>query len=258
MDIRRSLSTLWQLVDNINGNVEYRIGNMLDYFVDHVEDPNAHPDIFEKKEDKDNKVSYFTETTSSDHTKYPTTRAVVEFIGNQFVKFNETLPDLENWIDSIIVISNRSELPQADKKSHRKAYFIRNGNNSYNEIAICKLNPDGNTYSWDISPMGTYSKFDEKYFVDTPDGMSIKMSSVIDAIISENGMLDTSLSNILSDYYTRDDIDNFNFINKINIVPGTQNGTIKYYINGDIMTMSEDIKISGLQRLAYMSYITYY
>lgn len=256
MDIRRSLSTLWMLVDDINNNLEDRVGKVLDSLSDHLSDLSAHIDLFDKKEDKQNKVGFFSKSTSSDHTKYPTTRAVVEYVASQFIDFRGTLPDLQDWIDDIVVVDSRGKLPQANDKSYRKAYFIRNGNGSHDEVAICRLNPDTRTYSWDISTMGTYSKFDNRYFVDTPDGMSIKMSSVIDAIISENGMLDTTLSEILSNYYTKQEIDNFRYVKNIRIIPGTQNGTIRYYINNDQTTMSEDVKVSGLQRLAYLEYIT--
>lgn len=39
------------------------------------------------------------------------------------------------------------------------------------------------------------------------------------------------------------------------MVPGTQHGTIRYYINNNPMTMSDDIRVAGLQRLAFMEYV---
>jgi hypothetical protein len=45
-------------------------------------------------------------------------------------------------------------------------------------------------------------------------------------------------------------------ITSISIVTGTMDGHIRYYINDDMDTMSEDIKVAGLKRLAYLEYVT--
>lgn len=256
MDIRRSLSALWLLVDDINNNLEDRVGNVLSAMDDHNGDDMAHQQLFDKKEDIENKAQSFSTTVDADYKKYPSTRAVVEFVASRLSDFKETLPNVKNWIDDIVIVDSRDKLPVPTERYLRKAYFIRSGITSHDEVAICRMNPDGKTYSWDISQFGTYSKFNKDHFIDSADGMSIKMESVIDAIISENGMLDTSLSNILKDYYTKKDIDSFHFVSSIHILPGTQDGTIRYYINEDMTTMSEDIKVSGLKRLAYLEWIT--
>lgn len=254
-DIRRSLSILWNYVDDINNGLEDRIGTVLESLDEHIDDINAHFSLFEKKEDLSNKVLNFSATVNNDHTKYPSTRSVVEFVTNVLSTFKSGLTDVKDWIENINVIDDIKSLPTASKKYYRHLYFIRHGYDSHNNIALCRLNTDG-TYSWDISDIGTFSKFNPNHFTDTTNGLSINMSSIVDTIISENGMLDTSLSEILKDYYTKEEIDKSHLINRINILPGTMHGTIRYYINDDMTTMSEDISIPGLKRLAYLEWIT--
>lgn len=256
MDIRTSLSGLWNLVDGINAGLEDRIGKVLRAIDVHVGDNLAHQKLFEKKEDIVNKAFSFSTTTDSDHTKYPSTRAVVEFVASRFVEFKKTLPNVVDWISDIVIVDTRDQLPTPTSRYFRNAYFIRTGVTSHAEVAICRLNSDGKSYAWDISQTGSYSKFDTECFIDTPEGLSIRMDKIIDAIISDNGMLDTSLSDILKAYYTRQQIDELNFVRSIKIVGGTSNGTIRYYINDDERTMSDDVRISGLHRLAYLDFVT--
>lgn len=256
MDIRRSLSTLWNLTDDLNNNLEDRVGNVLNAMDDHVKDDLAHSDIMKKKEDIENKSMSFTTTTDNDHTKYPSTRAVVEFVANRLIEFKQTLPDLKEWISDIEVIDDYKALPEPTSRYVRKAYVIRYTNTSYADIAICRANPDGKTYSWDTSHLGLYSKFNKRYFADSVDGLTVRIDSIIDAILSENGMLDTSLAEILRAYYTKKEIDEFKFVTHVKILPGVSAGSIRYYINDDMETMSEDIRIPGLQRLAFLEWIT--
>ena len=255
-DLRGSLRRLWTLVDGINGTVEEKIEQVLGALDEHLEDQNAHLNLFNMKEDISNKAIEFTSTTNVDHTKYPSTRAVVEYVAQKLVEFNDSLPNVQNWIDDIKVVDTRDSLPRASATTLRRAYLIRYGESSYNEIAICRMNPDDKTYGWDISHLGSYGKYNENHFVDTINGLSLKMDSVVDAILDENGALDTSLSEVLKGYYKRSDIDEFNFINQINMLPGTTDGTIRFYVNNNIMTMSSDIQVAGLKRLAYLEWIT--
>lgn len=67
----------------------------------------------------------------------------------------------------------------------------------------------------------------------------------------EDGYLLLDVDGGADEYYTKAEIDNKGFITSINIVKGTVNGTIRYYVNGDLTTMSEDIRIAGLRNLAY-------
>ena len=255
-DIRDSLRRLWSLVENINGTVEEKVEIMLRYLDDHLKDENSHIDMFNKKENTSNKVLEFTSTTNVDHTKYPSTRAVVEYVAKKLVEFNDDLPDLKQWIDDIKVVNTRNDLPKAGINTFQKAYIIRYGNDSFIEIAICRLNPDNKTYGWDISHLGTYGKYNENHFTNSPEGLSLKLSSIVDAILDEHGALDNTLSETLKNYYTSSEIDDFKFIHSIKMIRGTTHGTIRFYINDDISTMSDDIYVAGLQRLAFLEYIT--
>lgn len=255
LDIRRSLSKLWILVENTNTNIADKVEDVLNAMTIHSDDVLAHDHLFIKKEDVENKAQTFSKDSNSTHKNYPSTRAVVDFVTKHLEEFRGTLPDVKEWIDDIRVVDNRESLPPANNGSWRRLYFIRKGITSHEEIAICRKNPD-NTFSWDYSSLGAISKFNKDHFKDSTEGLSINMSSVIDAILSENGTLDTSLSEILKDYYTRDEIDNKEFVQSIKIIPGTMTGTIRYYINEDMTTMSDDIKVSGLKRLAYLEWIS--
>ena len=256
MNIRQSLSTLWVLVDGINNSIEDRLHNILLALENHIDDEYAHVNLLDPKENVSNKVTSFFNEEDINHIKYPTTQSVVEYISRYVEDFRETLPGVVDWIDDIVVVDSRSDIPAPSEKYHRKAYFIRYGNSSHCEIAVCRHNTYDDTYSWDYSYLGSYSKFNSSHFVDSPDGLSINMSSVVDAILSDNGALDTSLSEVLKDYYTSEEIDSMHLINDIKIIPGTQDGTIRYYTNDDMTTMSEDIKVSGLKRIAYLEWIT--
>jgi hypothetical protein len=192
-----------------------------------------------------------------DHTKYPSTRAVVEFVAEKLVEFNRTLPDVKHWIDDIIVVDTRNQLPRASASRYHTVYFIRNGLHSYNEIAICRKNPGNSGYDWHFSSMGSYGSYNPEHFENTPDGLSIKMNHIVDSVLDENGPLIGPLSEaLLKDYYTKSELDDFKYINHIKILPGTTDGTIRFYVNDNMRTMSNDIRIAGLKRLAYLEWVT--
>lgn len=254
VDIRNSLAKLWNYVDeNINGGLDTRINNALNIMSSHLNDPSAHHELFKNKEDVENKSVGFTAVTG-DHTKYPSTRAVVEFVNERIKTFKDTIPNIKDYVIDIKTVETRSDLPTPNDASMNMAYIIRVGNGSQNELAICRKNSDG-TYAWNISTLGSISKFNSNHFEDTTDGLSIKMSTIIDAILTETGDFDTTVSNILKDYYKKNEIEK-RFIRAITILPGTMDGHIRYYINEDMLTMSNDIPIPGLKNLAYMEYVT--
>ena len=254
LDIRNSLSRLWNYVDdNINGGLDIKINNVLGIMNSHLSDSSAHHELFDQKENVINKAISFTQL-NGDHEKYPSTRAVVEFVSSQIKSFSDTLPNITDYVADIKTIETRAELPEANNASLRNAYIIRSGEASQNEIAICKINPD-KSYDWNITSIGSYSKFNLNHFENTADGMSIKLGTVIDAILTKTGDIDSTTSNILKDYYKKDDIEN-RFLRNIKILPGTMDGSIRYYINDDMQTMSDDIHVPGLKNLAYMEYIT--
>lgn len=368
-DIRRSLTELWVLTEGINSKVTEKINDTMDTLYDHIESKNAHQELFDTKEDISNKVMSFTKLTNNDHTHYPSTRAVVEYVGQKIVEYNETLPNIETWIQDIYIIDNREQLPDASEELLRRAYFIRYGLGSHDEIAICRPKDDG-SYYWDISQFGSYTKFNPKHFVDTVDGLSLNIEALSDLInkpdpdekkcacndmfvsiegtddidelvkdsFSESDQLnldtvsaehscddnthhkilpgdmsqcvkdvfngnpnarietteytdnpvDDGSCHCLDDYegvsttsinktvkaifnndqhvtmktYELPDIcnsgnaDSLSGVQSISIITGTMDGHIRYYINGDRNTMSNNIKVAGLQRLAYLEYVT--
>lgn len=253
-DIRRSLMRLWSRVDDLDNTIEERLGYVLEELDRHLGDENSHEELFAKKEDIVNKVTGFSKTENNDNYKFPTTRAVSEYVTNAINEYAKTTQSIDDWIEDIKVCDSRSTLPQANPSTLRHMYFIRRGNDSHSEIAICRKSD--NNYTWDISTLGDYTLFDDTYFEDSVDGITIKMSAIIDAIISENGMLDTTLSDALSKYYDKDEIDKKHFIDGIKIIPGTVDGTIRYYINDNPSTISDDIQVTGLKRLAYLEWVT--
>lgn len=256
IDIRRSLATLWELVETIQDGIDTKIADTIDSYDDHYTDPLAHEELMKLKEDIANKVKLFSKVLNNDHTKYPSTKAVVEFVESKLVEFNETLPDVENWIDDIQVVDTRNNLPTPSSKYYRKAYFIRRGIDSHSEVAICRLSNNQTTYSWDISTMGDYTLFDARYFEDSINGLTLRMVEIVKALLADEGAFREVLESIFKNYYTRDEIDKFHYVDEIKILPGTELGTIRYYINGDMTTMSEDVKVNGLHRLAYLEWIT--
>ena len=260
-DIRKKIFNLESLVeDNISSN-EQLINNALYILNSHLGDKYAHINEFNIKENISNKVMSFTESSNNDHIKYPSTRAVIEYVSQCLSNLKNEIDVIDQWIDDIIIISNRNELPEATSSVYRKAYFITIGNGSYAEIAICRKN--NSTYFWDISPTGIYSKFNNEYFIDSSNGITLNENNIVQMFLNNstindklNDAINQLMPEIIDNYYTKNEIDEFNFIKSIHIITGTTHGTIRYYINNDQSTMSDDIRISGLQRLAYLEWIT--
>lgn len=256
-DIRNSLTKLWNYTDGINNTIDDKVNNVLDEISDHYDNDLAHTTLFEAKEDKKNKVhSIDLNIELLDHTKYPSVKAVADYITLVLKDFYKYIPDLTNWVDSITVIDDKDHLPEASKTNYRKCYFIKYGNSSHDEVAICNYDDIKDNYKWDIYPLGSYSKFDETYFTDTINGLSLNVKSLINKIYNEKDFLQNSLDDTLNNYYTKEDIKKLHFIDSIKILPGTIDGTIRYQINNDITTMSEDIWVAGIKRLAFLEYIT--
>lgn len=254
-DIRMSLTRLWSRVDDIDENIDFHLDTVMQQLADHQDSDTAHHNLFDQKEDVSKKAKVFTEDTTN-QIMYPTTEAVVNVIAAKIHEFNETLPDIKSWIDDINVVDTRADVPQANPRYAKQAYFIRNGATSQAEIAICRLRSDNINYYWDYSQLGSYSRFNREHFIDSADGLSLNMGSIINTIMSEHGLLDNSLAEILSGYYRKEEIDNFNYINHIQFLAGTMSGTIRFYVNHNRDTMSTDIPVAGLQRLAYLEYVT--
>lgn len=254
IDIRRNLMKLWTRVDELDQGIDDRINRVVDTMDGHYVDENAHCEVFDTKEDKINKVDIFNNITAN-NKQYPTTRSIVEYVRESIEEFNGTLPELEDWIANVHIIDHRDDVPRATKKYYRQIYFVRYGIDSHNEIAVCRIDTDGRYY-WDYSHLGTYWKFNENQFHDSIDGITLNMGAIVDYILDSNGLLDSTLSDVLQDYYKKDDIDKRHYITDISILKGTMNGTIRYFINNDMDTMSDDIQVAGLRRIAYLDWIT--
>lgn len=253
-DIRRNLSKLWNLVENLDQGLEARIGKVLNIMDDHLDDRMAHDDIFRKKENIVNKSMSFTTTNDNNHTKYPSTKAVVDFVTQRFNIFKESFPDINNgWITDIQVINSQEDLPPADIHFHRKGYILVKGlgYGNQNAIAICRQNSSGD-YFWDVSDTGSVSQFDPTFFIQTENGLSLNLLS----ILATNADIDSLFTDVpIGGGNTAGSIYDL-FLKGIKILPGTIDGHIRYYINNDPSTMSDDIKVAGLQSLAYREYVT--
>lgn len=223
----------------------------------HLNDAAPHASVLNKKEDLSNKSSNLDNPTQ---TTYPTTRAVVEYVAVELQKLHDSLNDPSEWLDDILVINDRSKLPEADECYIHKVYFIRNGVGAQSELAICRQLAD-DSYSWDITQYGPVSRFNNDHFIDSIEGMKININEVTNQILEagSSAIADITTETIntqLQHYYTKQDIDDMKLVSNIKIVTGTMNGCIRYYINNDPDTMSDDIRISGLQKLAFMERIT--
>lgn len=223
----------------------------------HYEDQNAHSDIMDKKENVANKIVEVTDESTT-YSTYPSTRAMVEYVATAIVDYMNTHKQ-ESGIEDIIVIQNRSYLPAPTSKLVMKAYFILVGENGAMEVAVCRTN--GSEYYWDFSDTGLYSNLDRRYFNYDENGLTIKPHSIGEDVMEDDEFL-AKLKELIEmwapggggpsgDYYTKEEIDAKHFISAIGIKPGTTNGTLRFYINDDLTTMSDDIHVAGLKSLAY-------
>ena len=253
LDIRNSLSRLWDYTEkSIAREILPQIKEMRQDLNNHAGDALAHKDLFDEKEDLVNKAVKI-DTPNTSHVKYPTTRALVEYVANQILEYDNTHPTVEEYIGSIRIVSQRTELPLATVDELRNAYIIQYGNQSQTEIAFCK--EVNGSYHWNIQAIGAISKFNSNHFENGPDGMSIKMEQIVSTILGQTGDVHKVTKNLLKDYYTKEETIR-NFIQGINIIPGTMDGHIRYYINNDRTTMSDDIPIPGLKTLAYLNKVS--
>ena len=256
MDIRRSLSNLWVITDQRDKLYTERLDELLIMLRNHFTDSASHMELFDKKEDTEHKALSMMDEEKVDHLHYPSTRAVAEYVGNEIADFRKSIPDIQEWIADIIVVGQRTNLPDPTSKYYRKVYLVRQGPRSYSEIAVCRFNKEDESYYWDLTEVGGYSKFDPNYFVDTADGVRLNVPYVVQEILNQPNVLEENLNNLIRKYYTKEEIDGFHYISDLNIITGTMDGTIRYYINDDMRTMSSDVRVAGLQRLAFLEYIT--
>lgn len=255
IDIRRSLSNLWLVVDRTSSSLDDKIKDVISDLRSHMDGTDAHHALFAKKEDHSNKIRSFDTDVVIDHTHYPTTKAVSDFVKKNIDEFRTTIPDIQEWISNVVIVNSEIDLPEPTSRYYRSVYVIRYGPRSFSEVAVCKKKKDVEEYYWDITETATYSKYNKNHFHDTVDGLSLNVMPIVEEILNRDGVLDRTLKSHLSDYYTKKQIDDFHFVSDIKIIPGTMDGTIRYYINDDMKTMSTDVRVAGLQRLAFMEYI---
>lgn len=262
-DIRRGISGLWNAVDKLTNQVELKLNDSIVTMTNHYNDANAHFDLFEKKQDIAARVNTIMDGSTTSATTYPSSKAVYDFVTTSIKNFKSTLPDVQQWVDEIVIVDHRSDVPEASETTNRKVYIIRYGSDSHGEIAICKQQETGFGYEWHYYPTAPYTKWNPDYFEDSERGVSINLEFLIKAIMADkqllltvNDMVNKQIPIYLGDnYYTKDEIDADHFIGDIDFEPGTQDGTFRFYINNNKSTMSEDIKIAGLQRIAFMEYV---
>ena len=83
LDIRNNIAKLWAYIDKVfNVDHEKKLEFLNNKLNQHIDDKNAHMDLFKKKEDVINKVFGINEV-EADNKTYPSTRAIVEYFRNQ-------------------------------------------------------------------------------------------------------------------------------------------------------------------------------
>ena len=261
-DIRLKLSTLWNYTEDLDKKLEGRLAETLNTAALHYTDANAHKDLFDKKENLDNKINEVEKDNVNNHNLYPSVQALTKYadIRERDLLDNKLLP-IKSWISNIYVVDTDAALPTPKAELWNNVYYIKQGVSSNQELVICRKN--GDDYEWEKLTLGSYSKIDPKYLFDKPDtGLSVKMENVLQEIFDSPNMgtiitenLKTLLSEAMKEYYKKDDI-NKTFIRKITIVPGKDNGCIQYYFNDDKDSLSDEVRVTGLKRLAYLEWVT--
>lgn len=219
----------------------------------HNNDANAHGPILGLKEDVSNKVSRVSDI---DDIHYPSTSALKLYVDDQLDGFADG--NRGHWISDVGVVDTEDELPDPVASRLKQVYYVRNGRNGKGEMHVCRyLNGE---YVWIRYELGAYTRFNGSHFVDTENGLSLNTEDLTYSILSDAsfstilaGVLNETLPSQLEGYATKEDIRPL--LSKITIVPGRDNGTIQYYINDDPSTMSDIVRITGLQRLAFLEFV---
>ena len=249
IDIRNNLTTLWDYYDYLNRSIDIRINRAINVSEDHLDDNNAHSELFSAKEDKINKVGEIS--SNYNYTEYPSTRAVVEFVNSKISEYNTNLNLDLPFISEIRVVNTSSSLP-SPSESYKKIIYIIKENSLTPEVSVAVCRENNNIWEWDIKSTGAISKLDSNYFSILNSEVTLNLSNIYDEMLtlSDNGF---NLSAILSHYYTRTEMDN-RYLRDLTIVPGTDDGTIRYCKNGDEST-SQRVYIKGLNDCAFLDKI---
>ena len=249
-DIRNNITTLWDYYDYLNRSIDVRINRSIEVSTNHLTDPEAHKELITPKEDKINKVGEIT--SNYNYTQYPSTRAVVEFVNAKITEFNQNLNLDLPTISDIRVIPVRTDLPIPGANFKKIVYIIKqNDLNAFTEIAVCRLVNDN--WQWDIKQIGAISKLDSRYFSILENGVTLNLGAIYNDMLvqSDDGFL---LSGVLASYYSRTEMDN-RYLRDLEIVPGVDFGTIRYFKNGNEET-SRVVSVKGLNDLAFLDKIT--
>ena len=255
LDIRNALAALTDIINNQHISFE----NDLSVLADNLSELSGRVTTgLAAKEDKANKTSNFNDINN---LKYPTTKAVKDYLTTQLDEFYQTITEEQISFIDVKVVDSRSDLPTAGLDAYRKIYFVRKGPDGNDEIAVCRLS--NGRYSWDIKTFDLLGKLNPDHFESRPEGVSINTTNLANILMSESSMVDLLrralqdyIPELFNEYYTKDEIDAMHLINEIRILPGTQDGSIRFYINGDQTTMSNDIFVAGLKNLAFQDILT--
>lgn len=249
-DIRNNITTLWDYYDYLNRSIDVRINRSIEVSTSHLTDPEAHKELITPKEDKINKVGEIG--SNYNYTQYPSTRAVVEFVNAKITEFNQNLNLDLPTISDIRVIPVRTDLPIPGANFKKIVYIIKqNDLNAFSEIAVCRLVND--SWQWDIKQIGAISKLDSRYFSILESGVTLNLGAIYNDMLvqSDNGFL---LSGVLASYYSRTEMDN-RYLRDLEIVPGVDYGTLRYFKNGNEET-SRVVSVKGLNDLAFLDKVT--
>ena len=258
-DIRQGIAGLWRSMEAFDTKLSTTSELLMSTLGKHIEDPYAHYDILQAKENRDNKVHSIVEQQDTEY--YPSANAVVDYVKYALDKYKRENPTVTQYIEDVYVVDSRDFLPDPSPTVANILYLIRYGIGSYSELARCIRIK--NQYDWNFSILASYSKFDDDYFHDSIQGLTINIDNIIDVMMGQQSFLDhvnglireLVPENLGDQYYTKDEIDNKTYLRDITIIPGTQHGTLRFYINHNPMTMSDDVRVAGLQRLAFMEFI---
>ena len=272
LDIRNNIAKLWAYIDKVfNVDHEKKLEFLNNKLNQHIDDKNAHMDLFKKKEDVVHKVFGINEA-EADNKTYPSTRAIVEYFRNQLYEFKKGLQQIDQYISKIVMLDNASELPLPDETQIHKVYIIRNGSSMNSDLVTCILDVDGQ-YRWKFDNFGTMPKFNPDQFILSQDGISLNLNALgalsqqIDELFkmsleelmkgtesSGTSFTDAIKALLKRDYLTKDEIYR-NFIYDLRIEPGKMDGWIQYYTNND-STNPKLVQVPGLRRLAFLDYVT--
>ena len=258
-DIRTSIHNTNERINEITSYVDNKCTNVITLTNIHYTDPSAHVELFEEKEDISNKIIEITDELKEDTVKYTSPRAVVDYVSQQMDVVRDEIPKMDNWLEDVGVVSSRMMMPAPEAKYIHTLYFIRNNNQQICEIAVCKKNPNGR-YGWQYHEFLPNYKYDNTYFNNISGEITLNTDPIAHEIVNNeeivNFLRNAVTSASLQDYYTKNEIDSMHHVDAITIVPGTDNGSIRYYINNDQSTMSDNIMINGLNRLAFLDRVT--